>query len=102
MSIPAISGALPSLPSLPTSGTARTTPTDSGSGFVDQVNGALTQLNELHTTADRLAEQAAVGTLEDVHDYTIAATQATLATELTVAVRNRAVEAFQEIMRMPL
>jgi flagellar hook-basal body complex protein FliE len=32
----------------------------------------------------------------------IASTQASLATELTVAVRNRAVESFQEIMRMQI
>ncbi len=30
----------------------------------------------------------------------IAATQAKVATELTVAVRNKAIEAFQEIMRL--
>ena len=44
--------------------------------------------------------QAATGDLTDVHDYMIAATQASLATELTVAVRNKAVEAFTDIMRM--
>ena len=32
----------------------------------------------------------------------IAATEASLATELTVAVRNKAVEAFNSIMHMPV
>ena len=35
-------------------------------------------------------------------EATIAATQASLATELTVAVRNKAVEAFNDIMRMQI
>lgn len=84
----------PSLPSLtPTEGT-------DAAGFGDMVVGALENLNELHTTADTLAVQAATGDLAEIHDYTIAATQAEIATQLTVAVRDKAVEAFNDIMRM--
>ena len=42
----------------------------------------------------------ATGDLASVSDYMIAATEAQLATEVTVAVRNRAIESFNEIMRM--
>ena len=44
--------------------------------------------------------RAASGTLPNIHDYTLAAAEAETATKLTVAVRNKAIEAFQEIMRL--
>ena len=50
--------------------------------------------------ADSLGTQVATGQLKDVHQFTAAAAKANLAMELTVAVRNKAVEAYQEIMRM--
>jgi len=37
-----------------------------------------------------------------VSDYVVAATEAQLATQVTTAVRNKAVEAFNDIMRMPV
>ncbi len=46
--------------------------------------------------------QAATGDLTDVHNYTIAATEASLQTEMTVAVRDRAVAAFNQIMAMQI
>lgn len=74
----------------------------SGAGFGAALTSAVGQLDGAQKSADNLAVQAATGDLTDVHDYTIAASQAALMTELTVAVRNKAVEAFNEIMRMPV
>jgi flagellar hook-basal body complex protein FliE len=40
--------------------------------------------------------------LSNPTDYLLAANQASLSTQMTVAVRNKALDAFNEIMRMPL
>ena len=70
--------------------------------FAGAVTNSLGQLEQLDRTSAGKAVQAATGTLSDVQDYVIAATQAQLATQLTTTVRNKALDAFNEIMRMPL
>jgi len=85
----------------PTATTATTSaPSGSGSSFGELITKALDNLNSAHADADQLAVQAATGDLKAAHDYTIAATEAQLLTQLTVEIRNRAVEAFNDIMRM--
>ena len=42
------------------------------------------------------------GTLDDLHTATIAAEKAEIMLNLTVQVRNRMIESYQEIMRMPM
>lgn len=71
-----------------------------GTDFGDLVLDGLDRLDGVQRTADKLAVQAATGELQNMHDYTIAATQAQVSTQVTVALRNKAVEAFTEIMRM--
>ena len=44
--------------------------------------------------------QAATGDLNAIHDYTIAAAEASTATQLTVSLKNAAVQSFQSIMNM--
>jgi flagellar hook-basal body complex protein FliE len=87
------------VPAAPEVGASGAT-TGAGESFAAALGRGLEHLAQTQATAETLAVQAATGELTDVHDYTIAATQAQLATELTVAVRNKAVEAFSEIMRM--
>ena len=116
MAIAAIAGAAASLPTLPTlpatgqigwTGAAGADIPAGAAGAVSGTQGfgqslvkALDGLQGAQTKADGLAVQAATGDLTNVHDYMIAATEASLATELTVAVRNKAVEAFNQIMNM--
>jgi flagellar hook-basal body complex protein FliE len=122
VAISAIAGAAASLPTVPTLpatgkigwtgdiGAAGTNAGTVAAGAAGAVSGtqsfgqtlvkALDGLQGAQTKTDGLAVQAATGDLTNVHDYMIAATEASLATELTVAVRNKAVEAFNQIMNM--
>ncbi len=100
MALAAISAALPSLPAITTPAVSAPAATSGPGSFADMVVGALENLEATQDKADNLAVKAATGNLTDIHDYTIAATEATLATELTVAVRDKAVRAFESIMTM--
>ncbi|HEY1134128.1 MAG TPA: flagellar hook-basal body complex protein FliE [Nocardioides sp.] len=73
-----------------------------GSSFSDLVLDGIDRLEGVQDKASTLGVQAATGQLDNIHDYTLAASQAQVTTQLTVAVRNKAVEAFTEIMRMPI
>lgn len=78
------------------------TESTSGAGFGDAITSALENLEATQTKADGLARDAATGKLNNIEDYLMAASEAQLATQLTVAVRNKAVESFNEIMRMQI
>jgi flagellar hook-basal body complex protein FliE len=97
MPIAPLTGVVGTLPTAPTKVAA---PTTGAEGFGGNVGQALDQLAATQTKSDDLAVKAATGDLQDAHEFMIAATQASLATELTVAVRNKAVESFQSIMNM--
>jgi flagellar hook-basal body complex protein FliE len=60
------------------------------------------EVNKLQMKAEEMDQQFAAGTIENVHEVTIAAEKAALALDLTIQIRNKVVEAYQEIMRMPI
>jgi flagellar hook-basal body complex protein FliE len=99
--------------SFPTSGvgadmsvgtTTATPPAQStgGADFASVLASSLDNLQGTQSKADSLALQAATGDLKDVHDYMIASNEASLATSMVVTIKNKAVDAFNEIMRMPV
>jgi len=98
MSILPVAGVTAVTPTVPLQQTAGAQGA-TGTGF-SSVLGGMDQLQQLQSTSDGLAVKAVTGDLSDVHDYTIAAAKSATALELTAALRNKAVEAFTEIMRM--
>ncbi|MGN6426955.1 flagellar hook-basal body complex protein FliE [uncultured Leifsonia sp.] len=81
-------------------GAATATSGTGGAAFGDALTSAVDNLQQLQGTSDTLAIKAVTGNLDDIHDATIAATRAQVTMELVAGVRNKAVDAFNEIMRM--
>lgn len=72
----------------------------SAAGFQLSLGSAIDGLQQIQSTSNELAIRAVTGDLQDIHDATIASTQAQVTLELVAAVRNKGVDAFNEIMRM--
>jgi len=68
--------------------------------FANLLSHGLESVQAAQQKQSDLAVQVAEGTLQDPAQYTMAANEAALGLQLTLAIRNKAVEAFQEIMRM--
>lgn len=75
-------------------------PADTGKNFGKIFRDALQSVNDLQLHTDKLDRELAAGTVENIHEVTIAAEKAALALELTVQIRNKLLEAYQELMRM--
>ncbi|MDN4472378.1 flagellar hook-basal body complex protein FliE [Demequina zhanjiangensis] len=101
MTIPAISGVGGAVAPTGYMGAASATGVPGSDGaFASTLASAVDNVQGLQSTSSELAVKAVSGDLADVHQYTIAATEAAVTLELVSAVRNKAVEAFTEIMRM--
>jgi flagellar hook-basal body complex protein FliE len=69
-------------------------------GFATALTGAVDNLQQLQSTSKELAVSAVTGNLDDIHAATLASSRAQITLELVAAVRNKGVDAFNEIMRM--
>jgi|WetSurMetagenome_2_1015567.scaffolds.fasta_scaffold1612353_1 flagellar hook-basal body complex protein FliE len=70
-----------------------------GASFGDALNKAIEQVNNLQTEADKMAVKVAAGDTDQIHQAIIAMEKASLALDLTIQVRNKAIEAYQELIR---
>jgi len=72
----------------------------SGGSFGTLLQQAVDRVNGTQYDADAAARAFALGQAPSVHDTMIAMEKADLSLRLTTKVRNKVVEAYQEIMRM--
>ena len=74
---------------------------DSGGGFTESLARLVNSVDSTSSEANQAVDQMLEGT-GDVHDAMIALQRAELTLQLTVQVRNKLVQAYQDIMRMPV
>lgn len=84
-------------------GLNQTNPTStqqSGSQFGDALMKSISEINQAQLSADSAAEQVAAGDTKNLHEAMIKLEEADISMRLMVQVRNKAFEAYQEIMRL--
>ncbi|MFY9648259.1 MAG: flagellar hook-basal body complex protein FliE [Terriglobales bacterium] len=95
-----INAGLPSFPgTLPTGPTA---PSNTGqeAGFGDTLKNAINQVDELSTNSDHQVADLVQGNRQDVHNVMIAVEKADIAFQLMMQVRNKIVNAYQEVSKL--
>lgn len=70
--------------------------------FASLLEEKLAEVNNLQKQADALVQGFVAGQVTDLHEVVLATERAQLALELTVQVRNKLIEAYQEIFRMQI
>lgn len=73
---------------------------EAGKSFADTLSDAIGNVNQLHKVADKKSEMLATGKTDDVADVMIAAEKADIALKVMVQVRNKVIDAYNEIMKM--
>ncbi len=72
---------------------------ESGS-FAGMLGEAFEQMREIEIDADRQVRKLLAGERVDLHSVMLAGEKAGLASKLLMSVRNKVVDAYQEVMRM--
>ncbi|MFO8059499.1 MAG: flagellar hook-basal body complex protein FliE [Bacillota bacterium] len=88
----------PRLPAFP----GRTEAGEESASFGGIMMNALSQVNDLELAADRATRDLAVGKTDDVVGAILAAEKAQLAMSAALTLRKQALEAYEQIMRMPV
>ena len=70
--------------------------------FGQMLQSAFGQVSALQDHSASMTQAFARGQVSDVHSVMIASEQATMALQLTTQIRNKAIDAYQEIMRISM
>lgn len=71
-----------------------------GKGFADVLKSTVEKVNDAQLQADQAVNDLHAGKAKNIHEVTIALEQADISLRLMVQMRNKAMDAYQEIMRM--
>ena len=92
--------ALSALDSVGLQNTAGTASAGGSDEFANILSDAMKTADETDATATAGTEALLSGNVNDLHDVVIEAEKADIALRLTVQIRNKAIDAYSEVMRM--
>jgi flagellar hook-basal body complex protein FliE len=78
------------------------TKTKGQKSFAEVLDNALKTVNTYQNEYESLLSQQVIGDEIDLHNVVIAGEKAKISLELTLQIRNKVMEAYQEIMRMQI
>ncbi len=70
--------------------------------FSQTLQSAFTKVNDLQLHSGEMTRAFATGQTSDIHSVMVAGEQATVALQMTTQIRNKVIDAYQEIMRMSM
>lgn len=70
--------------------------------FLDTLKSKLQEVNDQQVNAENLSEQFVKGDGPDVHELSLAVSEASLSLDMAIQVRNKLVEAYQELNKTQL
>lgn len=85
----------------PITGTKKNDPA-SDIPFADFLKDALNQTNDMLLESERLNEDFAAGKIDNILDVIVAGQKADIALQFTMQIRNKILDAYNEIMRMQI
>ena len=88
------------LANIGTIGPKTTAPAEAG--FAQHFKALIKDVNAEMHHADKVAADFAEGKINNIHETIMAAEKAAIAFKLVGSIRNKALEAYQEVMRMPM
>lgn len=71
-------------------------------GFSDLLNSAISTVEQAQNKAHKASEDLLISGKGDIHEVALISQRAELSMELFQQVRNKLVQSYQEIMRMPM
>lgn len=102
MALNAVSLSMPIAPTQETKIPMQVTSADAQQSFAATLKDAIANVNEAQVQSDVATDKLISGGDIELHDVMIASQKASITLSATMEVRNKAVEAYQEIMRMSL
>jgi len=99
MAISQVSIAQPIQPTL-TQSVAQTIPSQDKESFGTVLKNAISTVNDSQIASDKMTDKLVNGDNVELHDVMITAQKANITLNTALQVRNKVVEAYQEIMRM--